>query len=62
MLIQLDFSSSKSTTENQRKSNVGKPYENSMVWSVLQGRLIISDQCYECGDVELLGRSPTFSK
>ena len=39
MLFQLDFSSLKSTTENQRKSNVGKLQENSMVWLVLQGKV-----------------------
>ncbi len=39
MLFQLDFSGLKSTTENQRKSNIGKPLENSMVWSVLQESL-----------------------
>ncbi len=27
----------KSTTEKQLKSNVGKPLQNSMVWTMLQG-------------------------
>ncbi len=31
MLFQLDFSGLKSPTENQRKSNIGKLWENSMV-------------------------------
>ena len=33
MLCQLDFSCLKSTTENQLKSNVGKPLSNSMVFA-----------------------------
>ena len=37
MQFQLDFSILKTTTENQLKSNIGKPLENGMVWSVLQG-------------------------
>ncbi len=40
MLFQLDFSCLKSKTENQLKSNVGKPLKNSMVWAVLQGENI----------------------